>query len=65
MKITTSNSVYRNINSALGISIALDNLVMAAKADHDIITKLTITNTNLTEVVKTLTDQLGVTMRTI
>ena len=41
------------------------NLAMESTVDWDIVTKLKMANTNLTEVFKNLTEQLGVEMSTI
>ena len=53
------------MHAAMGISMVIDNLSMAVTSYHDISTKLTISNVDLTEAAKTLIDRLGVVRGTI
>ena len=56
---------YLSAHDAVDISTMLENLEMTDTEDQDIVLKLTTSNANLKEVVKTLIEQLGVDMSTI
>jgi hypothetical protein len=54
----TSQSNFHGANAAVDITMALDNLALAATNDRDSVTLLTSANQQLTAAVKSLTEQL-------
>ena len=57
-KVNTNQSNFHGANAAVDISMALDNLALAASNDHDIVMQLTRSNEQLTTTNKMLTEQL-------
>jgi hypothetical protein len=54
----TSKNTFHGANAAIDITLALDNLALAATNDRDSVAVLTTANQQLTAAVKTLTEQL-------
>jgi hypothetical protein len=57
-KVNTSQSNFHGANAAYDISMALDNLALAATSDRDIVMQLTTSNQQLTTINQTLTAEL-------
>ena len=57
-KVNNTNNDFHSANAAVDIGQALENLVMAATADRDIVAQLTESNLHLTTTNKLLTEQL-------
>lgn len=61
-KVNTTQTNFHGANEVTDISMALDNLAMAATTDRDIVAQLTLSNKQLIEINTTLTAQLKTAM---